>query len=422
MSNVTNIEEPKDRIQILDFHTSNPIISYQNQMYSCEWTSTIGTDVLITAPDPDFPHPILKQEDGVSIIAATGIKLLGRPAQMSSRPSASTENEPTQTATPAAEDSGIAANDRSTTENPKSTRIPENLLLNKTRQTQASFLERLIAVKASKEEQDDVTVLAQKVNQKSGWRSQAKAVQERRASEAQDAESTINNGDVDESAPVTSTGQGSRGHLRGRSGIGRPRRGNWRRTGPRTQKGGLFRDYRPSLFDTAGADIRGTPSATPRSWDQRPISEPLNKEAAIINTHPPQPPRASSPRISPPSPSTPHPQCPSPAPAPANQNQTLQTQLSASALSPQNQNPTPASPPSNSTLTTPSYRVSASVSGAGVPSLGVGGGDEGTTSDLEGRTTDFEVGSRSGHGVGESDAGIGDEGENGSADVEMGDA
>lgn len=52
---------------------------------------------------------------------------------------------------------------------------------------------------------------------------------------------------------------------RGKSVIGRPR-GSKRTRGPRTAKGGLFRDYRPQLWDTPGADIRA--GSTPESWDQ----------------------------------------------------------------------------------------------------------------------------------------------------------
>lgn len=52
---------------------------------------------------------------------------------------------------------------------------------------------------------------------------------------------------------------------RGKGVIGRPR-GSKRTRGPRTAKGGLFRDFRPQLWDTPGADIRA--GSTPESWDQ----------------------------------------------------------------------------------------------------------------------------------------------------------
>ena len=43
-------------IQILDLHTHNPLISYQGQLLSCRWASTIGSDLLFA----DFPAgPVL---------------------------------------------------------------------------------------------------------------------------------------------------------------------------------------------------------------------------------------------------------------------------------------------------------------------------------------------------------------------------
>ena len=66
-----------------------------------------------------------------------------------------------------------------------------------------------------------------------------------------------------EEGDETSTPQ--RQSQRGKGTIGRPRGGR-RTKGPRTAKGGLFRDYRPQLWDTPGADIRA--GSTPESWDQ----------------------------------------------------------------------------------------------------------------------------------------------------------
>lgn len=109
-------------------------------------------------------------------------------------------------------------------------------------------------MKAAKGETDEVTVYAQRTNQGSGWRSQQHAIAERRASgAAEDREP--------EEGIIRST-------LNRRGRIGRPRRGAWRTSGPRTAKGGLFRDYRPQLWDTEGADITNGSSRTPESWDQ----------------------------------------------------------------------------------------------------------------------------------------------------------
>lgn len=230
------------RIQFLDLHTSNPLISYQSQMYSCEWTSTLGTDLLLTAPTLDFPHPVLREEPNVSVVAASKIKLVGRPAKIISRYSG---EEGDRLSTPAPVTSIAPANSASP-EKATPVKIPIGKVPSHARQNQAHFLERLIAIKAKKGEKDSVTVYTKKTNQGTGWRSQ------RRASEA------FEDGD-DETA--------SKQDLRGRGTTGRPR-GSKRKNGPRTAKGGLFRDYRPQLWDTPGADIRAGPSLTPESWDQ----------------------------------------------------------------------------------------------------------------------------------------------------------
>lgn len=237
-----SLPEPIDRIQILDLHTQNPLISYQNQMYSCEWTSTLGTDLLLTTPSPDSPHPTLREKPNVSLLATSSIKLMGRPAQIAARHNT---EEDGHHSTPAAENSTALTKPASPEKAPP-VKIPLGATPSRARQKQASFLERLIAIKAKKGEKDNVTIYTQKVNQGSGWRSQ------RKASEA------IEEGE-DEPNPKQ--------NRRGKATIGRPR-GSRRTRGPRTAKGGLFRDYRPQMWDTPGADIRAGASLTPQSWDQ----------------------------------------------------------------------------------------------------------------------------------------------------------
>ena len=257
--------ESEDRIQILDFHSPNPIVSYQNQIYSCEWTSTIGTDVLLTAPEPNEPHPVLRQGPGVSILAATNLKLSGRPVQLESRqPTSLKKKGQEKELTP---DSSSQATKNSDSKQAPSVQIPEGLAPNRVRQNQANFLQRLIAVKAAKGETDEVTVYAQRTNQGSGWRSQQHAIAERRASEA-----------AEEREPEKGITRSS-SNRRGRT--GRPRRGTWRTTGPRTAKGGLFRDYRPQLWDTEGADIANNSTRTPDTWDQVEGGEPSRHSSTV---------------------------------------------------------------------------------------------------------------------------------------------
>ena len=233
----TSSSASNDRIQILDLHTQNPLVSYQNQLYSCEWTSTLGTDVLLTSPTPEFPHPILREHPNVSVLATSSIKLMGRPAQISAR---HTTDEVSATAPESSAPNTATPEETATAALP--IKIPLGLTPSRARQKQANFLERLIAIKAKKGEKDSVTVYAQKVNQGTGWRSQRKAMEE---------------GGDETSTPQQQSQRGST--------IGRPR-GSRRTKGPRTAKGGLFRDYRPQLWDKPGADIRA--GSTPEGWDQ----------------------------------------------------------------------------------------------------------------------------------------------------------
>ena len=273
--------ELEDRIQILDFHSPNPIISYRNQIYSCDWTSTIGTDILITAPELNDPHPVLRQGPGVSVLAATRLKLSGRPVQLDSRQTKSSGTQSNDSKS--APDSSSKPNTIPDGKQVTSVKIPDGLAPNRARQNQANFLQRLIAVKAVKGETDEVTVYAQKINQGSGWRSQQHAVAELRASEA------------GEDKGLEEGIRRSPSNRRGR--LGRPRRGAWRTSGPRTAKGGLFRDYRPQLWDTDGADIRNDSTLTPESWDQYEGGESRrhsNNAVSSSATPTSQPPAASS--------------------------------------------------------------------------------------------------------------------------------
>lgn len=45
----------RSKIQILDLHTANPIINYLGTIYSCSWTTPLGTDIILTT-EPDDMH------------------------------------------------------------------------------------------------------------------------------------------------------------------------------------------------------------------------------------------------------------------------------------------------------------------------------------------------------------------------------
>jgi len=75
----------QDQIQILDLHSRNPIVSYQNQIFSCSWADMIGTELLFTHPEvvpelPDFTY--LRRDKDYILVAANSVKILGRKANL----------------------------------------------------------------------------------------------------------------------------------------------------------------------------------------------------------------------------------------------------------------------------------------------------------------------------------------------------
>ncbi|KAI9808769.1 MAG: hypothetical protein M1825_003922 [Sarcosagium campestre] len=161
-----------DPIQILDLHSSNPIISYKNQLYSCEWSRNVGTELLLTVPTKDQNNdqalPALHVTPRYSILAACSHRLTSTPTQLEPRgDTAATDHLPLFD-----DDSG----NNITSEGfsiPESKIIPIGPGATQGRHNQARFLERLQAVKDRRGERDEVTVYAKALHTTgSGWRSQ----------------------------------------------------------------------------------------------------------------------------------------------------------------------------------------------------------------------------------------------------------
>lgn len=266
-----NKPEPHEQIQILDLHTNNPLISYQKQLYSCTWTSTIGTDLLLASSNTTIPLPVLKRTPTVNILAASGVKLIGRPVRPIPKEEEQLNNERIR-ATLTSSLSDTAAQRTEVIHESKHVTIPVDAGSSIGRQNQARFLERLIAIKAAKGEEDNVTVYAQKTFTGTGWRAKQRADRET----SQNGVNMDNNdkGDVpaiqlaprEPLAPKAMKGTGVR------RGSRKPK-----------VKGGLFRDYTPKLWDEVGADGGRDNPSTPRDWnglcDNRENGAPLDNES-----------------------------------------------------------------------------------------------------------------------------------------------
>lgn len=147
--------EEQDRIQIVGLHDDNPIVSYQGQIYSCHWASTIGTDLFfaraLPAEDREarIAEPMRKLNGCFELIGASSARLVARQAKL--RPK--TSQEKVQQPQPGPSHSFAPI------QNPESMEVvkfpvPEHA--SRAQKRQANFLEKLSAVKARLGEKDKV--------------------------------------------------------------------------------------------------------------------------------------------------------------------------------------------------------------------------------------------------------------------------
>ena len=150
------IRSPDD-FQILDLHTLNPLIADRSHFYSCQWSSTLGTDVFLSAPSLPPPSEALLGDEssstkplrsypGVDLLATSRIRLTARPFEAIPRPRSATHmNE-------AFASSSTVENDEPEIQIP----IPATAPIS--RQKQAAFLSKLMNIKRQRGETDEVTV------------------------------------------------------------------------------------------------------------------------------------------------------------------------------------------------------------------------------------------------------------------------
>ncbi|KAJ6007985.1 hypothetical protein N7540_011961 [Penicillium herquei] len=156
-----------ERIQLLGLHTCNPIISYNNQIFSCAWADQIGTELIFahpeTVPDPNHILKPLRKGPAFELLAANSVKLMGRKATIvsSSNPGLVLDNTPDATDATDATDAIDATDvnsiptdaDASPSHAPASTAVPRRP---QPSTHQANFIQRLQAMKNAKGQSDTV--------------------------------------------------------------------------------------------------------------------------------------------------------------------------------------------------------------------------------------------------------------------------
>ena len=72
----------QDRVQIMDLHTSNPIVSYKNQIFTCSWVDLLGTELIFASPDETSDVPTLRRGTDFELLSASRVKVLGQKANL----------------------------------------------------------------------------------------------------------------------------------------------------------------------------------------------------------------------------------------------------------------------------------------------------------------------------------------------------
>lgn len=152
-------DEDLPELQVLDLETSNPLIKFEQSVYSCYWTTDLGTQFHI-AQAGQTSDP-LRKGTVLDVLGISRARLIGKPIQLIDR------NAPIPGAAPAKAKapSPIPVEDEEeeafvTTTGPL--QIPKSILKTSTSKSQASFLTRLSEIKLRKGEKDQVPVIAVK--------------------------------------------------------------------------------------------------------------------------------------------------------------------------------------------------------------------------------------------------------------------
>ncbi|RFU29798.1 hypothetical protein B7463_g6545, partial [Scytalidium lignicola] len=169
---ILQLEQPQEtasKVQILDLHSDNPIISYGGQVYSCEWAENIGTELLFTINDPENPLPVLRSlPEDVDLLGASSARILSTAVEIAPK-GKSQDNQPSDRWTSKEHNRFVPG-----------LSIPVSMAASDKRKSQAKFLEALMNIKQAKGEADKVTINLQKRQTSAAWKRQ---IQEQRNEE-----------------------------------------------------------------------------------------------------------------------------------------------------------------------------------------------------------------------------------------------
>ena len=155
-------QQQQERVQIMGLETKKPLISYRDQIYDCTWGTTLGTDLIFAPPSSSTGIDPLLRHPKYDLLAATRIKLVGKPVQLVPKPETTAADFPPLGANVAVNNGTFSSSTEAQTSvtssspHPKRTTVPVPIDASRAKRSQASFLERLVEAKAARGETDEV--------------------------------------------------------------------------------------------------------------------------------------------------------------------------------------------------------------------------------------------------------------------------
>jgi hypothetical protein len=145
-------------VQVVGLHTVNPLVVYNDQLLSCHWTSTIGTDMFFAKPELNATNPTepLRSLSSVDLLSLGSAKLIAKVGRLRPRDDLFDDVSDTQQAT---EITNAPANDRVATA--VSEQVPaeeQQIPSEEAHPAPKSFLARLNEAKAKKGEKSRLAV------------------------------------------------------------------------------------------------------------------------------------------------------------------------------------------------------------------------------------------------------------------------
>ncbi|KAI5211423.1 hypothetical protein AUEXF2481DRAFT_197824 [Aureobasidium subglaciale EXF-2481] len=160
-----------ERMQIVGLHDRNPIISYNNAIYSCQWATDLATQIFLTPPPSDFDpdYVALRSTPSYDVLGTSAARVVAIPASI--QPRVAAVPNAAKAATTSAETTYTTAEGdviEHTTAQGLRISLPSTASAQRT--SQAKFLEALSAIKSRRGDQDAVPVTNIKVyHPPEGW-------------------------------------------------------------------------------------------------------------------------------------------------------------------------------------------------------------------------------------------------------------